>query len=183
MTKTKYHHDFNPHSHEGSDHRLHPQTSVSHNFNPHSHEGSDACGGNGKDSSKKFQSTLPRRERPQSWMPTLTYWQISIHTPTKGATINVNCGLIPSGISIHTPTKGATGILISLPIRKAYFNPHSHEGSDPILLSNHLLIYLFQSTLPRRERPSVGELLRTIADFNPHSHEGSDLNKKCITTV
>ena len=76
-------------------------------------------------------------------------------------------------ISIHAPTKGATIISFVLQILVSYFNPRSHEGSDqcvddswridlisihaptkgatsPFLSHNDAV--LFQSTLPRRER-------------------------------
>ena len=74
-----------------------------------------------------------------------------------------------------------------------YFNPRSHEGSDGSLdlYYNYLLIsihaptrgatftrivhyfhYLFQSTLPRGERPHTTHSVDGIWDFNPRSHEG-----------
>ena len=79
-----------------------------------------------------------------------------------------------------------------------YFNPRSHEGSDGSLdlYYNYLLIsihaptrgatftrivhyfhYLFQSTLPRGERPHTTHSVDGIWDFNPRSHEGSDVQK------
>ena len=83
-----------------------------------------------------------------------------------------------------------------------YFNPRSHEGSDGSLdlYYNYLLIsihaptrgatftrivhyfhYLFQSTLPRGERPHTTHSVDGIWDFNPRSHEGSDccLLRRC----
>ena len=78
-----------------------------------------------------------------------------------------------------------------------YFNPRSHEGSDknwfpdltlielfqstlprgerPYLLNIQFLIAQFQSTLPRGERPLTASPVNDIWDFNPRSHEGSDL--------
>ena len=61
-------------------------------------------------------------------------------------------------ISIHAPAKGAT--------------------------YNHLRRYLvaaFQSTLPRRERPSYSGSKSITFYFNPRSREGSDNNRKTIT--
>ena len=176
-----------------------------HNFNPHSHEGSDISNPNFSpippsisihtptkgathlnaryDLMYKFQSTLPRRERQppyRAFEPFLlhfnphshegsdgsrnglnTWFCISIHTPTKGATKSMWLTLPNGSISIHTPTKGATlypGLLSSLkrisihtPTKGAtkhlftcrrhvvYFNPHSHEGSDCRLLFPHVL--------------------------------------------
>ena len=144
--------DFNPRSHEGSDgsefpkgenkqvfqstlprrerHKVMKERRYVLNFNPRSHEGSDvrylkSCGVN-----PKFQSTLPRRER-QYYIDLLEEAdEISIHAPTKGATMigakmmrttgfqstlprrerqgqNTTYSVIPL-ISIHAPTKGAT---------------------------------------------------------------------------
>ena len=38
------------------------------------------------DKYKTFQSTLPRRERPAIIFGDTTAWNVSIHAPTKGAT-------------------------------------------------------------------------------------------------
>ena len=101
--------NFNPHSHEGSDSKLHYILGrIYAHFNPHSHEGSDGEHGltigeliefqstlprrerrytleDIKDSIP-FQSTLPRRERRYECVPCYNSVDISIHTPTKGAT-------------------------------------------------------------------------------------------------
>ena len=76
-------------------------------------------------------------------------------------------------ISIHTPTKGATDQISVVRPEDTNFNPHSHEGSDPSLIyfsfyliisihtptkgateanATNVALFLFQSTLPRRER-------------------------------
>ena len=55
-------------------------------------------------------------------------------------------------ISIHAPTRGAT---VEPPITKG--------------------CVLFQSTLPREERPLSNELKSSIRYFNPRSHERSDV--------
>ena len=94
-----------------------------HNFNPHSHEGSDISNPNFSpippsisihtptkgathlnaryDLMYKFQSTLPRRERHKQKDDRLFPKLISIHTPTKGATaILTNNFLIFCSISL-----------------------------------------------------------------------------------
>ena len=77
-------------------------------------------------------------------------------------------------ISIHTPTKGATVEKKLLIVLMWNFNPHSHEGSDINIISISTREIRFQSTLPRRERPFCSRIAGILADFNPHSHEGSD---------
>ena len=59
----------------------------------------------------RFQSTLPQRERLPGLLIAPEWSQISIHTPTKGATQEKPRRSLHQYISIHTPTKGATAIL------------------------------------------------------------------------
>ena len=103
---------------------------VGLNFNPHSHEGSD-------------QMTTILKNKIE----------ISIHTPTRGATI-VSCSLPANGIN---------------------FNPHSRVGSDRIAVKSCRRTEKFQSTLPRGERLFNTDMVKAILDaFNPHSRVGSD---------
>ena len=84
---------------------------------------------------------------------TITMTLISIHTPTKGATEFYRLVGLMQQISIHTPTKGATTVDEIIGSRNRHFNPHSHEGSDLGGRGIGKTYGLFQSTLPRRERP------------------------------
>ena len=78
---------------------------------------------------------------------------ISIHAPAKGATsLHQSCILYLLTISIHAPAKGATQSV-----------------------ANSLGQIIFQSTLPRRERPArLTVILPAVRHFNPRSREGSD---------
>ena len=121
-----------------------------------------------------FQSTLPREERPMPFTfftrfkyfnPrshersdvasdvdfTLSY-RISIHAPTRGATIAFLIIGFAITISIHAPTRGATLILAEL------------DKMDRI----------FQSTLPREVRFFYLRLIEIIKYFNPRSQERID---------
>ena len=98
---------------------------------------------------------------------------ISIHAPTKGATLPSHSQAMQSkfqstlprrerlklykiklrkGISIHAPTKGATKVTDEEWEILKNFNPRSHEGSDLLTKIVNGVQILFQSTLPRRER-------------------------------
>ena len=77
-------------------------------FNPRSHKGSDWNGISGAAGWLKFQSTLPQGERPA--------------TPDKDGNTHY--------ISIHAPTRGATVCLFFISFRCPHFNPRSHKGSD-----------------------------------------------------
>ena len=77
-------------------------------FNPHSREGSDRA--------------IPYACRPA--------YDISIHTPVKGVTLQRVQAILKKMISIHTPVKGVTNAgQFTLPATSD-FNPHSREGSD-----------------------------------------------------
>ena len=101
------------------------------NFNPRSHEGSDIFG------------IFPKSR-----------FGISIHAPTRGATLDSNHLFRESRISIHAPTRGATVMFVAT--------------IQPLK---------FQSTLPRGERRHEVQQQTQVRDFNPRSHEGSDCGK------
>ena len=123
-------------------------------FNPRSHERSDP------------------QPTPLVCPPTF----ISIHAPTRGATKSTALLKLIRKISIHAPTRGATRTRKEFRLLVQNFNPRSHERSDNYqcsLLShfsisihaptrgatNPLLVLcssatIFQSTLPREERPA-----------------------------
>ena len=76
---------------------------------------------------------------------------ISIHAPTRGATLLSLQFLLTFCISIHAPTRGATKSNLHIDKR-----------------------WKFQSTLPQGERPNDDRRLHEIINFNPRSHKGSD---------
>ena len=81
-----------------------------------------------------------------------TFLFISIHAPAKGATTGRWTADLQFDISIHAPAKGATQL-------------GNTFGQAQV----------FQSTLPRRERPCNRLSGQAHANFNPRSREGSDL--------
>ena len=144
------------------------------NFNPRSHKGSDGAIKRRILDLGIFQSTLPQRERLNEELENDRSVLISIHAPTKGATIRI--------LEMQVTEKFQS----TLPQRER-------------LLSMTILcaLILFQSTLPQRERhklfennisdfwisihaPTKGatEYLESHSvqkiNFNPRSHKGSD---------
>ena len=100
--------NFNPRSHERSDHITQSFVFRFFNFNPRSHERSDydirrdrhggyiSIHAPTRGATKvacylatliKFQSTLPREERQYPKSNICSYQKISIHAPTRGATV------------------------------------------------------------------------------------------------
>ena len=122
-----------------------------------------------------FQSTLPQRERHKRTLTIKYRARISIHAPTKGATLCALLCMVFHPISIHAPTKGATLKCPEGQLPRQYFNPRSHKGSDGYLVITETAFNLFQSTLPQRERlPMPRSCLLSRLYFNPRSHKGSD---------
>ena len=145
--------NFNPRSHERSDHITQSFVFRFFNFNPRSHERSDFTG------DYTFEVTL-----------------ISIHAPTRGATMGDGYQEVQEVISIHAPTRGATSLKATEYKLSIDFNPRSHERSDnyipdefkSYIISIHAptrgatmtsdetgMVAIFQSTLPREERRQI----------------------------
>ena len=122
--------DFNPRSHEGSDLKSHRKPVIQLYFNPRSHEGSD------------YPAPFTIATTPD----------ISIHAPTRGATMFCLVmhlssrfqSTLPRGERLHS------SVTVQSPL---YFNPRSHEGSDSnfrqkvlFSLSKNCLKYLILTT-------------------------------------
>ena len=143
-------------------------------FNPRSHEGSD------EDGSSLTAVTIG----------------ISIHAPTRGATVSAGISLserrfqstLPQGERLMAEVKdaglklfqstlpqGERLLWIALNVnKKIHFNPRSHKGSDYIDDGISGIHAEFQSTLPQGERPRQRWYRRCPRYFNPRSHKGSD---------
>ena len=103
-------------------------------------------------STSKFQSTLLQEERRNRLCRLSCKYKISIHAPTRGATLFFTKKELKMYISIHAPTRGATYIPFSHSALLSDFNPRSYKRSD------------------KRE----GRILADISDFNPRSYKRSD---------
>ena len=145
--------DFNPRSHKGSDILRPSPRGIKKDFNPRSHKGSD------EDTARLYLTGVNFNPRSHKGSDRQEYDDlrgkyISIHAPTRGATMDRPQSLSFCAISIHAPTRGATTMLTRKRFFLSYFNPRSHKGSDNQILSS--------AALPK--------------NFNPRSHKGSDSN-------
>ena len=102
---------------------------------------------------------------------------ISIHAPTRGATMLDNGNKGRREISIHAPTRGATGAGSAWSGADGYFNPRSHEGSDKIIRILSMLQKISIHAPARGATIRSGTRCRICYDFNPRSREGSDDQK------
>ena len=79
-------------------------------FNPRTHTGCD-----------KGQTVHPTK-----------LLEVSIHAPTRGATIGGFNGMAFPEVSIHAPTRGATKRLLLILLVHRRFNPRTHTGCDSV---------------------------------------------------
>ena len=104
-------------------------------------------------SDKLFQSTLLQEERLRIFQQGIQAFYISIHAPTRGATVAI----------------------YSIAGNWEYFNPRSYKRSDSKAKALTLGAHVFQSTLLQEERqfnvPSFG----IFTNFNPRSYKRSDI--------
>ena len=109
----RYHTNFNPRSHEGSDINETAQVGKVTDFNPRSHEGSDINERIGGD-----------------------HGVISIHAPTKGATASsFVCCDVATDFNPRSH-EGSDHPLTHIRGQAVHFNPRSHEGSDIAIFKN-----------------------------------------------
>ena len=122
-------------------------------FNPRSHERSDRLIRLPIRINQLFQSTLPREERPIRYIPLFkSITKISIHAPTRGATVKRTPSLFFSAFQSTLPREERPCVSSGVMSRAKQF----------------------QSTLPREERRCRCGLYVGCKYFNPRSHERSD---------
>ena len=78
---------FNPRSYKRSDFIINPRCTIAVSFNPRSYKRSDALSLRLQKAVFVFQSTLLQEERPAPRLPSRRTPHLSIHAPTRGATI------------------------------------------------------------------------------------------------
>ena len=159
-------------------------------FNPRSHERSDVLVRSGFRLSRGFQSTLPREERRGIFFNDYIVFRFQStlpreeRLPSEGAWLSTIC------ISIHAPTRGATlfvAVKVWYPIFQSTlpreerlcagfslylctdFNPRSHERSDMRSVTQKCINCEFQSTLPREERHAGGANDGDQSDISIHA--------------
>ena len=101
--------NFNPRSHKGSDPPCFPCYTTHPYFNPRSHKGSDVYILLSLRQAIFISIHAPTRGATLGNELVKDQIRISIHAPTRGATVTFSGNVaVPTGISIHAPTRGAT---------------------------------------------------------------------------
>ena len=142
---------------------------MSDDFNPRSHERSDPC--EPIEFLKRYCISIhaPTRGATGIKLNCNIYTFISIHAPTRGATVRtIKAGFTPS-ISIHAPTRGATSDIIEI-VPTDEISIHAPTRGATI---NHVLKQkrglIFQSTLPREERPPAPKYRKYYDKISIHA--------------
>ena len=181
---------FNPRSREGSDIGSPKLLKARKRFNPRSREGSDV---NGRDfaavvvwfqstlprgerlegifSQKgdgEFQSTLPRGERQEIREKRIALSNVSIHAPARGATPRILSVAKPPRVSIHAPARGAT-LWSFVASGSTDVSIHAPARGATVECAARSVRRLFQSTLPRGERPMKWHVGFGIAVVSIHA--------------
>ena len=146
-----------------------------------------------------FQSTHPHGVRQSQIEFYVELTKVSIHAPTRGATVLSRSGIRPmvsfnprthTGcdlgnthkrfgycVSIHAPTRGATKPKTFRYFVPRGFNPRTHTGCDLVVLtsSNNLIIVSIHA--PTRGATFVyrGTDRPQFCRFNPRTHTGCDV--------
>ena len=147
--------DFNPRSHERSDERAKSVVPCYMDFNPRSHERSD----------RLWDLHLTRILR------------ISIHAPTRGATVSFYRNFYPhKNFNPRSHERSDISRKIYLQILHN-FNPRSHERSDREVITRAQELRQISIHAPTRGATALRSgSLHVLSDFNPRSHERSDSN-------
>ena len=144
-------------------------------FNPRSHERSDDKNHSGAVDNAEFQSTLPREERRRPHIKYNFNQKISIHAPTRGATVSWVSGRISKLFQSTLPREERRNWkhVVSEDCKFQSTLPREERLTQSL---NHYQCKEFQSTLPREERLIIKTLCKLSSYFNPRSHERSDSN-------
>ena len=143
-----------------------------------------------------FQSTHPHGVRLDAHEKNIFYISVSIHAPTRGATVRsiIANGLWmfqsthPHGVrrtplhllrtkivvSIHAPTRGATQQINQGYIILMFQSTHPHGVRRPVSRSSCSRSLSFQSTHPHGVRHQSVLVCLVRHGFNPRTHTGCD---------
>ena len=107
---------------------------------------------------------------------------VSIHAPTRGATLKQTMEEVEKLVSIHAPTRGATHMIFSSALIRMFQSTHPH-GVRLCLFAFCCSCGTFQSTHPHGVRLICYPCIASSHGFNPRTHTGCDNSSSPISTV
>jgi len=144
---------FNPRPRAGGDQFISSPTTLRSSFNPRPRAGGDGYTQRQRTAQVTFQSTPPRRGRRKDKLIGKLCKFVSIHAPAQGATRGQGWKLSKIDVSIHAPAQGAT-LKPRTRDATAKVSIHAPAQGATKTLDDTLCVHQFQSTPPRRGRPT-----------------------------
>ena len=120
-----------------------------------------------------FQSTHPHGVRLKCCIVCTLHYTVSIHAPTRGATLYHLLLHFRNHVSIHAPTRGATSEKDFTKCDTVFQSTHPHGVRHSPCISYNTLIK-FQSTHPHGVRQLTTCYYSESMCFNPRTHTGCD---------
>ena len=144
-------------------------------FNPRTHTGCDLKERRKELVGEGFQSTHPHGVRLSTLgkIFSCTDWFQSTHPHGVRHRGKVQ-PVLQRAVSIHAPTRGATIPQMSSLLQTWSFNPRTHTGCDDLSVCYAHSIAWFQSTHPHGVRLFLIFLFDRFKCFNPRTHTGCD---------
>ena len=149
---------------------------IAYYFNPRSREGSDIYDAVDQAKRDKFQSTLPRRERPSNIRKISIIHPFQSTLPRRERRFGLHCCWDSDNFNPRS-REGSDDCLWRAVIHFFNFNPRSREGSDKqnrqVLTDLEISIHAPAKGATRTSQKQH----RDKINFNPRSREGSDEGK------
>ena len=120
-----------------------------------------------------FQSTLPQGKWQRWWSCSVLSWCFNPHF-RKGSDEAVAPEPVWAPVSIHTSAREVTQTMFRY---QTYHRVSIHTSAREVttIVIKHLLLQVFQSTLPQGKWLLIDAKREADACFNPHFRKGSDL--------
>ena len=129
----------------------------------------------------RFQFTRPQGARRYSLQIGQYNTQVSIHAPTRGATLFQLCISISRFCFNSRAHKGRDISFLYLSLDIMGFNSRAHKGRDFYMLYNSKQFYKFQFTRPQGARRNSVRQISYNLRFNSRAHKGRDSISFCTT--
>ena len=144
-------------------------------FNPRTHTGCDVSLAAPQFLNRRFQSTHPHGVRHVVAVVPNGTILVSIHAPTRGATVPTFRHERGNEVSIHAPTRGATKGHHQKAANHRFQSTHPH-GVRLLLICCRNLVHLFQSTHPHGVRRDEFHRALSEKEFQSTHPHGVRLN-------
>ena len=170
--------NFNSRTYTRCDSRLKQIMDEKNNFNSRTYTRCDKIPPSRKNLNPKFQFTHLHEVRPYELDELSKSIMISIHAPTRGATVTIRDYNADTTISIHAPTRGATEFTCYELERDKFQFTHLHEVRPAMMVLLSGLYPHFNSRTYTRCDGSIMISSSSSANFNSRTYTRCDSSPK-----